>query len=529
MEVADRLAAREARGTTQVGRADPCAAAATASSCAMLATSLRLGRSKALRVAAAAALPLGSGRRVLQRLAELTGNRIAQPEVFGQAGDQLDCLQMFMQLALGLGIAAEFAASVAPPEQVLGWLRDAARLLARLWPLERTGGPVLKAGDCHACAHFLPATAPAGGSMTSLLTSYASVMMDCLQVGAPYASIRTALEEPSLVQPLLLGLAEAPAALRGESSPLHEQEAWQLLAVVGTTLRELGCQGGDDACLRLLSSSTRPGGPALLELVRDAAAAMPRSRPEDVPLPNYQSALIYLCGTLGLLWSRSGGSSSGAGNAPPSDADWAAVEAFSMLAGGIRRLAAPLSQLSAGQVRQAAAAVQSANRGLCRLLGGVVASGDCTPRQLQLAAEAAWEAARQLPLPSAADPSRSDSGHFGKVAFCAVFLLLDRAGKQLAAQPPSVGAGGSPDSSAAAAEDALAACLQLLQQLHGHLCKAAHAMVASLPAEQQQAQAALVEAEGVPAQLLAECYATLLTAFDRCARSEAGSAARGDR
>lgn len=344
--------------------------------------------------------------------------------------------------------------------------------------------------------------------MTSLLTSYSSVVLNVCQAEAPYASIQAALAEPGLAQPLLMGLAEAPAALRGESSPLHAVEAWQLLGFAGSMVRGLAGLGGTDACNRLLSSSAAPGGPVLMELVRDAVAAMPRSLPPGVPLPSYRMALAALCGTFALL-GRSGSSGS-ARAAPMSDADWAAVEAFS-------RLWLQLASLcDAGEV------MQDALLGMFRLLKGAASS--CTPRRLQLAVEAAWVAARQLPLLSAAHAAHPDRGHAGRLAFCLLDPLIACAG-QLAAAEPGSEAGGGASAGPEAAEDAR----DCLQQLHVRLCKAVHAMLVSAPAEEQQAQASLVPAKEMLAELLGKSYDALEAAFDRWERRGGGVAEGGDR
>lgn len=140
VEVAGRLVQLERQGALR--RCDPVgatAAASAASSCALLAMGLQLDRSQAARVGAAGAVPLGSGRVVLQGMLLLSDTQLQQPDMVGLAADQLDCLQFMMHLAGHRGIQREFAARVAPPEQLLGWLRDAAALLARLWPLPRSG------------------------------------------------------------------------------------------------------------------------------------------------------------------------------------------------------------------------------------------------------------------------------------------------------------------------------------------------------------------------------------------------------
>lgn len=279
---------------------------------------------------------------------------------------------------------------------------------------------------------------PAGGSLVSHLSSYASVIDDSLQMGEPYAGMRAALADPALVQPLLLGLAEAPAALRGESSPMHAREAWELLHHVGLIL---WCIGRDtNVCRRLLGSSARPAGPALMELVRDAAAALPRSRPKGVPLQHFAGAYTCLCGTLSMPLPAVLDSGGAPAPEPLAAVEWAAVEAFTLLAPVVRRMAFPPSRLGANRLEQAGNAVYFAVLGTAALLDR--APGTCTPPQLQLALQAAWEAACQLPLlaTSGGNPEHETAAAAGRWPSVWCFHLLAVPGgwlPQTALPPPA--------------------------------------------------------------------------------------------
>ncbi len=145
-------------------------------------------------------------------------------------------------------------------------------------------------------------TAAEVGCLVFELSSYAGVLAQLLNTEEqPYGSMQGALADLSLAQPLLLGLAEAPPALRGECSPLHAVEVWELLLNVGTCLGMAGRHGDSAAMHELRRSSAQPGGPLPIELLRDVVVALPPSRPAGVPGPNFALACTNLCNALAML------------------------------------------------------------------------------------------------------------------------------------------------------------------------------------------------------------------------------------
>lgn len=138
VEMADRLVQSETSGTLlQRGAFDIRFAACVAASCAMVARCCPLSPADSSRVAATAAIALGSGRTVLQGLAMLPGTTI--PHVKGAMSDLLDNMRYSVLLALHHGVMGPFARDVAPPSRLLGWMQDAAAVLNRLCSLDRAG------------------------------------------------------------------------------------------------------------------------------------------------------------------------------------------------------------------------------------------------------------------------------------------------------------------------------------------------------------------------------------------------------
>ena len=84
-----------------------------------------------------AATALGSGRSVMQSMAQLSGAALVQAS--GLASDLVDNMQYCIVLATLKHILESFVRDVAPPSQLLGWLRDAAAVLNRLGRLSRAG------------------------------------------------------------------------------------------------------------------------------------------------------------------------------------------------------------------------------------------------------------------------------------------------------------------------------------------------------------------------------------------------------
>lgn len=195
------------------------------------------------------------------------------------------------------------------------------------------------------CPGSLPASDT--GPLLSPLTSYTVVLTLALDAEQPCAGDPSTLSDPELVQPLLLGLAEALPALRGACNASH-REVWQLLLHVGAIFKFAGQRCSSAAQQMLLRSTAQQGGPLLIKLVRDVAAALPSSPPADVPHGTVTSVRIGLCSALTLLLlpdSESSGGSSEADSLPLSPADWSALEAFSLLSSAICQAASPPSQL----------------------------------------------------------------------------------------------------------------------------------------------------------------------------------------
>lgn len=365
----------------------------------------------------------------------------------------------------------------------------------------------------------------------SPLTSYAYVMGLAVDTGAEqYASIRSALAAPGPVQPLLLGLAEALPVLRGERNVLQPEEVWALVACSSLGLRVLGLEAAGVA-QRMLSSRARPGGPVLMELVRDVAAALPRSPPAYLPLRNFLPTHAFLCDTLGLLTpAAAAAGSSGAMAALWAEAGWAAMEAFVTLGPAIRSLVAPPSQFDTELLRVAATAPYYAVGGLIQLLQGWPSS--CSRQQLQLLSDVAWEAVNQVPLlvAFAAREPGAPSGKGSKLAamfMAALDALIANAQQVAAPAPRSVVRSRQPPSANADAA-AAAAATQLLEQAHHRLCKMVHYLVASVPPEQRPVQAALVgpEAKRPLAGLLAQCFDALQLAWS-CSEGSGSRQAEG--
>ncbi|KAI7836885.1 hypothetical protein COHA_009217 [Chlorella ohadii] len=380
VEVADRVVQLEASGAL-LAHGELCSGclSSAAGSCALLALCCPLSPADSLRVAAVAAAALGSGRSVLQAIAQRRGSALTQARY--AALDVIINVRYCVVLATDRDIMAAFAQSVAPPARLLGWMRDAAAVLNRLGALSRA--------DI--------------GSLVPELNCYAGVLSRTLDApGQPYASIQGALADRSVVQPLLRGLAEAPPALRGEFGPKDGKEIWELLTSVGVCFGVAGLLRSSTERDLLRSSSAQPGGPVLFELLRDVAAALPPSPSADVPKQKFAVTCLSLCSVLAVLPAPSadGGGGSEGTAAPLSTADWAAKEAFALLSRPIRLVASPSSQLSNPMpdslMQEAVNAVQDATIRLAELLQRAPAR--CSPRQLQLAFSAAWEAARQLPL-----------------------------------------------------------------------------------------------------------------------------------
>ncbi len=142
------------------------------------------------------------------------------------------------------------------------------------------------------------------------------------------------------------------------------------------------------------------------------------------------------------------------------------------------------------------------------------APGSCSAQQLQLAFNAAWEAARQLPLmvSGAAVGSAFPEEERRSLGGLALFALqpLIAAALQLAVPPASNAAGNSQ----APSQEDVAAAIEVLQRTHSHLCKMAHFLAAAAPAEQQRGvQTALAAANPALSSLLADCFTALQRAF----------------
>ena len=376
--------------------------------------------------------------------------------------------------------------------------------------------------------------------MLSPLASYATVLaLPFLSGAQPFDSVHSALASPSVWQPLLLGLAVAPPALRGECSPMHNREVWDLISFLGVSLHFL-VQQAPDAARRVLRSSACPGGPLLMELVRDVAVAVPRSPPPGIPRDSFLVTLASVCRAIALpLAGANGGTDSAAPAAPLTAADWAAVEAYAVLAPAIRLAASPPSQLSRELLQEVAGTAYDALRAVLQVLQG--AAIPCTPKQLQLLFDVAWEAASMLPLhlaAMAANPVRAPAGipgALGRVSLTLIQTFLSSASAlwQPAASPAFVAAGSRPAGSAEDAGAAAAVSARLLQQAHIRLCKMVHFVAAAPPAEQRLLQAALAEAQQRLAGLLAQCFDELHLALEATKRSgiqpaEEGPAAAGE-
>lgn len=373
----------------------------------------------------------------------------------------------------------------------------------------------------------------------SPLTSYAYVMGLAVDTGAQqYASIRSALAAPRPVQPLLPGLAEALLVLRGERSVMQPEEVWALVACSSLGLRVLGLEAAGVA-QHMLSSSARPGGPRLMELVRDVATALPRSPSAYLPLRNFLPTPGCLCDTLVLLTPAAvaAASSSGAMAALWAEAGWAAMEAFVTLGPAIRSLVTPPSQFDTDLLCRAATAPHYAVGGLIQVLQGWPSS--CSRQQLQLLSDVAWEAVNQVPLLvafAASEPGAPSGKGSGLAAMfmAALDALIANAQHVAAPAPRSVVRSRQPPSADADAA-AAAAATQLLEQAHHRLCKMVHYLVASVPPEERPVQAALAgpEAKQTLAGLLAQCFDALQLAWSRSegsgSRPAEGSSAEEER
>lgn len=140
VEVAGRLVQLEAVGTLHsFGPVCIACVASASASCAMLANWCSLSPADCMRVAAVAATALGSGRSVMQSMAQLSGT--APMQASSLASDLLDNMQYCIMLATSKDILDSFVRDVAPPGQLLSWLRDAAVVLNRLGSLNRAGEP----------------------------------------------------------------------------------------------------------------------------------------------------------------------------------------------------------------------------------------------------------------------------------------------------------------------------------------------------------------------------------------------------
>ncbi len=138
VEVADRVVQLEASGAL-LAHGELCSGclSSAAGSCALLALCCPLSPADSLRVAAVAAAALGSGRSVLQAIAQRRGSALTQARY--AALDVIINVRYCVVLATDRDIMAAFAQSVAPPARLLGWMRDAAAVLNRLGALSRAG------------------------------------------------------------------------------------------------------------------------------------------------------------------------------------------------------------------------------------------------------------------------------------------------------------------------------------------------------------------------------------------------------
>ena len=369
------------------------------------------------------------------------------------------------------------------------------------------------------CPGSLPASDT--GPLLSPLTSYTVVLTLALDAEQPSAGDPSALSDPELVQPLLLGLAEALPALRGACNALHSREVWQLLLHVGAIFKFAGQRCSSAAQQLLLRSTAQQGGPVLIKLVRDVAAALPSSPPADVPHDTVTSVRIGLCSALTLLSlpdSESSGGSSEADSLPLSPADWSALEAFSLLSPAICQAASPPSQLRNDLLLEAGHVLCGAVLRIWPLLQRVAIS--CTAQQLQLVFDVAWQAGSQLPLlvcgaATAATPTEQDLGKLGLGSLTLLDQFIQAALQWAASTRSGAGSSGRAPSQVGATA-AAAAATELLQRTHDRLCKMVHFMAGTSPPEQLGVQAALRAANPALSCVLAQCYNALQLV---CARS----------
>lgn len=137
VKVAERLVQLEARGVMlPLGPTCVAVAAGAGASCAMLAARCPLSAADLARVAAAAAVTLGSGRQLMQAAAQLSDAVLVQ--LGDSLSDVLDSMHYCILLATQRGVMKAFARDVAPPALLLGWLQPAAAILTRLGNLGST-------------------------------------------------------------------------------------------------------------------------------------------------------------------------------------------------------------------------------------------------------------------------------------------------------------------------------------------------------------------------------------------------------